>query len=418
MPTMHTMTATKQHRRKPASFEQAALDVLQDVRSAFAELIVQIPRPISKAFDLQKALDVDPKLASRVFRVAHADDPLRVGTDVPSRVSIERIFKAAAKEGVPAKVIQRASIAYEQFERLVADHAGDRESFASMVSALSAVQGEDSSIDAQQRKAAYLANSHILGVQARTRLNCFIHKPAYVGRKGEVVGLRGLIDLRWLRTSHAPFTISRSDVRDSRGDVDKRYEVRKREPLDPDEPEDHGVALLREFCSRPLPKIETVRMSNGMMNTQIVSKHVGKASLTTCIIGEILRDFPECDFTDPDDHFDQSVLVRTPCEVLIQDVLLHEGPHGELKPQVRVLSDHQCTDGTILGRDSDMLPLTATVKYLGKGPEVMHTRDVPRYADMVQYAMDRLGWDGSKFEVYRCRIEYPVMPSTVSMRLR
>lgn len=54
--------------------------------------------------------------------------------------------------------------------------------------------------------------------------------------------------------------------------------------------------------------------------------------------------------------------------------------------------------------------------YLGKGPSVMHTPDVPRYAEMIQYAFDRLGWDEARFDVYRCRVEYPVMPSSVVVR--
>ena len=55
------------------------------------------------------------------------------------------------------------------------------------------------------------------------------------------------------------------------------------------------------------------------------------------------------------------------------------------------------------------------VSYLGKGPSVLHTPDVPRYAQMGRYVFERVGWDGDRFDVYRCRVEYPVMPSSVAM---
>ena len=43
------------------------------------------------------------------------------------------------------------------------------------------------------------------------------------------------------------------------------------------------------------------------------------------------------------------------------------------------------------------------------------TPDVPRYPELVRYALDRAGFDAEKFDVYRCRVEYPVMPSTVAL---
>jgi hypothetical protein len=36
---------------------------------------------------------------------------------------------------------------------------------------------------------------------------------------------------------------------------------------------------------------------------------------------------------------------------------------------------------------------------------------------MVQYVFDQLGWDGDQFEAYRCRVAYPIMPSTVEISI-
>lgn len=46
----------------------------------------------------------------------------------------------------------------------------------------------------------------------------------------------------------------------------------------------------------------------------------------------------------------------------------------------------------------------------------MHTPDVPSYSGMAQLAFDRLGSESDSFDVYRCRTEYPVMPTTVVLR--
>ena len=54
--------------------------------------------------------------------------------------------------------------------------------------------------------------------------------------------------------------------------------------------------------------------------------------------------------------------------------------------------------------------------HLGRGPSVLHTADVPRYSKIAGYVFDRLGWDGSRFDVYRCRVQSPVVPSTVTLQ--
>lgn len=62
------------------------------------------------------------------------------------------------------------------------------------------------------------------------------------------------------------------------------------------------------------------------------------------------------------------------------------------------------------------LRINETVTHLGRGLHDMHTPDVPRYGEMLRYTFDRLGWDPKRFDVFRCRVHYPVMHSVVSMR--
>jgi hypothetical protein len=57
-----------------------------------------------------------------------------------------------------------------------------------------------------------------------------------------------------------------------------------------------------------------------------------------------------------------------------------------------------------------------SVAHLGRGPSALYATDVPRYVEMGRYIFDRLGWDAERFLVYRCRLEYPVLPSTVVMQ--
>jgi hypothetical protein len=109
--------------------------------------------------------------------------------------------------------------------------------------------------------------------------------------------------------------------------------------------------------------------------------------------------------------------VRTPCEVLLLDQFIHEDVFGRIDPELIVYSELASPNHyPAAGRRPHQLPAWEKVEYLGKGPSVVHTLDVPRYAEMVRFVFGRLGWDGERFDVYRVRIQYPVIPSAVAMR--
>ena len=151
----------------------------------------------------------------------------------------------------------------------------------------------------------------------------------------------------------------------------------------------------------------------GMINVQLEGESVGNQSAVTCFVGDVSRAALER-YQDEHNRVQISqALVRTPCEVLILDVLVKAGTFGEIAPDVTVYGDHNCGDAPTEGRDCVILALRESVVYIGKGPSVLQTLDVPRFPEMAQYAFDRLGWAGEQFDVYRCRVEYPVMPSSV-----
>jgi hypothetical protein len=90
-------------------FGREARATLSRLRSAFAELIAAVPGNVSKAADLHRALRIDMKLGWKAFKVATSADPLAAGPHVPGPVNMSTFLKAAAKRGVPAKLIDAAA---------------------------------------------------------------------------------------------------------------------------------------------------------------------------------------------------------------------------------------------------------------------------------------------------------------------
>jgi hypothetical protein len=66
--------------------------------------------------------------------------------------------------------------------------------------------------------------------------------------------------------------------------------------------------------------------------------------------------------------------------------------------------------------ECDLLHVSETIEHLGAGVEILRAPEIPRYEEMISCAFERLGWNGSEFEVYRLRIPYPLIPTGIFIR--
>ena len=391
------------------SFYEDVGRTLTRLRSDLSEVIAAIPDVVRKGADLHRALHIDRTLSWKVFKIASAVDPVAAGPHVPSRGNLRSFLRAAAKQGVPERLIEAASNSADEFEKMVTRHAGDRPTFDSMVSALGSEETAEQ-LNLVHRRQAFRAQRHILGVHAETHLKFVAMQPSDDPMWLDGVRVEGFVGLRQLR-DNAPLIISYSGTRNDDGSV---VEV-KREPLE-SVSEPHGVALLRDFCSKPLPELRAVQAQAGIVVGEIVSRDIGKCAAVTCMEGHLARKPVQRYSTEGNRKGGSAIAVRTPVEVAILDLLLHEDTYGPIEPSVFVHAEHAGEmpwDGLIHGRHR--LPTHHSVVYLGKGPTALHTPDIPRHAEMARHVFKRVGWEAERFDVYRCRIEYPVMPSSIGV---
>jgi hypothetical protein len=396
-----------------APFEQEVAGVLQRLRTAFAELVGALPGGVAKPADLQRALKLDMKLCWKIFKVLGATDPLAAGPHVPGTANMRAFLKAVGRSGVSAGLIESAAQAAADFEDLVTTHAGDRSAFDSMTSGLA---GEEAGgqIHLQHKRAAFRANRHIWGAQAKTLLRALVVQPATDPTLLSLAVLHGYFDLRRLR-SDAPLVVSRERLSDNDGTLRKV----DREALDPEGQTPHGFALLREFCSQPLATFRTVDAEAGFVHGELVTNGVGNRAAVTFVHGHVI-DAAGPRFRDErNDFFRMSVLVRIPCEVLVFDLLVREDTFVPCTPEAHVYGEH-LGEGPYPSRpqERDILPLHESVVYLGKGASVLHTPHVPRYMEMARDVFKRLNWDAGRFDVYRCHVQYPVLGATVRVALK
>lgn len=397
----------------PAPFRLEAEGTLRELQCSLSQLLASLPgeAPPRRATDLQRALNTPTKLAWQIHKVISANDPLREATNVPGRAAMGRFLEAVRRHGGPTEQVSAVVSAYERFDKLIKLHAGSRTAFDSMIDGLA--EDRSDQMDLVHQRAAFTANSHIWGVQAQTQLACFALKPNPDNPlRLDTFTIRGLVGLRRLRAD-APWTISTTRLIDDDGTVQKTV---AREPLDPRNDRSNPIGLLHDFGSQPPPEFRTIAMGSGYINFELKKGNIGKLSAIDCINGFIWRGvIPR--YIEPNNKVARfSVKVRTPCESLILDLILHDSVYTNIKPQMEVYGDHRGSDSESPDRQVDLMSIQTQALEYGKGSRVLRTPEIPRYVQMADYGFDRMGWESNEFRVIRCHMRYPIMPSSVIMR--
>lgn len=408
------MTKLAGHERVLESFADDARQAMHRLRGSLRDVIDRLPSgPIVRASQLAGALELDSRLAWKIWKVIELQDPFAASQLVPGRAGVRIFLRAAKRHEVGEDVIKSVDAAFGEFQRVMKSHAGDRRSFNAMLAGHAT--GNELRADLEHRKGAFHHLSFLWGVQARTHLSSFIVR-ASEDRQGyqDCVTLRGFVDLRWIRPN-VSWRVRRMSSIDNFGNVRTDFGRQPLSPAPEGERDGAEVPLLREFCSQPPPDLRVPDSSPADMWYQLVEGAVGNSGSLTCLLGEIGRgvepyvrseDYPRLVF---------AAFPRTPAETLIFDLIIHRDMLGRLNPTAHMFGDLFNRGSNDLPLEMDRLPLAENVEFLGSGADAVHAAEVPRYPEMARFALDRVGWPEREFDVYRLRVPYPLIPTRLEI---
>jgi len=387
------------------TFESEAREVLARFRKALSDLIAALPGGVRRAVDLQRALGVDAKTSWRLFKIASASDPLGIGSHVPGRQSMQRVRAGATRRQVPGPLVHAVEYAFDDFEALVKRYAGDRTTFDSMVSMFG--QDDSNQLDLTHRRAAFRANSHIWGVQSRVQLITHIFRRSTDDPdRFDALAMQGSYGLTRLRRD-AAWTIAEVSARHDEGS----WATSEPRPLESDS--DDPTGFLAEFSS-PSPQLRVTTRAAGFSSVELGGDLVGIPSSSTYLFAHVMRRVAPWYHTKDDSYVRSRATVRTPTECLHYDLLIDEETFGRVDPETFLMSDLARDQSVTNPRQakSHQLPVCEVAARLGIGTSVLHTPELPRYTEMIEKALARLGWSEGRFQVFRLRMEYPVLPSS------
>ena len=382
--------------------------VARHLRAALSSMLIAAGMDPTDPQSLARRWGINRQLSWKVAKVIQIRDAYVALQHLPGNEGLGIILKKAEQAGVGAPVLASVRQSADAFDRLIETHCGERAVFDIMGSELSQVEQARQQQE-NLRKQFFLGASSIWGAQVKVNLvSWFVCPSAGEGadaRHVDLVSIKAWLGFRRLR-ENLSWVMSRQMSRHDNGDW---MPIPTPEALDADS--SSHLPLMREFCSDPLPEF-SVREEAGRTTVSLGPGPVGNAGQLACAFGKIHRRMPH--FRTETDRFSKFMCdLNVPSEVTLLDLFVHESMAGLLPPTVTMSS-------LIEPREPDAdrcrLPLHEPVIELGAPSPAPLTLEVPRYGEMIDLVMARMGWTPEEFTGFRVRMNYPPLPAVLVMR--
>ena len=397
-------------------FEVAASESLSRLRKITGDLLNAVPGlDPSRPVDVANHLQLDLKLAWRMFRLARAASPFDSARHVPGHVGHRIWTEACAAHGAPADLVAEANSAYADLLVVIDRFAGSRKAFDLMVAGL-APTGGDTRLALEHRRQMFMGASYVWGIQARVTFRCDIVAPSATKGQLDLVTIRGIVDLRRLR----PEVSWRFRNAISIDDKGAKRSMPDRRPIDPRSSSGSQLQppLLRDFCTDPLPNFRPHDLGGGFVEFEAAGGGVGREGEQTFVFAEVIREYEPIVRTETHHGIHHLFSLRTPTELGVFDLLCHReifGGEGEFDLLHNSDLYHCAVRDGRPHRRCDLLPGPHHPEQLGRGLKQAGLREVPFYADMLGHVLAKAGWSADGFDLNRARVAFPAIPSTMVM---
>ena len=405
------MSETKNPAADRGSLVSDGEAAIRECRHAWSELLDALGiDPANGPAHVARALESDVKSAWMLVHLTEQNesvDLLQRGRFVPGPRTSSRILRGLAGHDVPQSTTAAVERASRGFQELLKRHTRDRGSFDLL---LAGAAGSDPlQAELEQRRAALRSNSYLFGLRAGLQLKTVVlARSKTESDRVDAAVVAGFAELQRIR-EHVPWRLVSAHSIDDHGEVTHNARVT---PLDP-AVEPGAPPLMLDFCEPGAPDLEPLGSIGGATEFGLRPVEPSARQRETCVVGEMMRSIEPRFRTE--EHRTSAVTMRlhTPCEEAVLDIFLERGLLGST-PQYSA----QLYSGLFAGRQlgpflpQDRLTLHETVE----GPipsDSTHLPSLPRYDELLDRLFERGEWERERFELYRLRIPFPIVPTAV-----
>jgi hypothetical protein len=393
-----------------STFQAEATSALAAVRGSLSALITATGQDLLRPIDLQKSLQIDSKLSWQVFNIINETDPLAAAKLVPGQPSLKRLLQAAQSNGASRATADGVRKAIEAFNSVVQSHAEDRVEFDIMASSI-ASSAVAASAELGIRRTAYRAESHIWGQCTDIIASTSIVRLNPSGTTTDECTLVNKRTCRRLRPD-APRSVFAYRNYGASGTVAQRFRL----PLDARSAERYGAHILPQFCSQPIPTFKTWQRPDGYYAVDVQSDEIGHRSAVSLTFGHIFRNCPLASGLHGEPTYHADMRLIAPARLAICFLLLHKPTLGKATTSLHTFRSSPGDENPAVALSVQQINTRESITYQGIGRKAWHSPDLESHPDMVQSAMDELGWNPAEFDTYCIRIEYPILHSVIRIQ--
>ncbi len=406
---VHVMPNSSFLSRKPKTAPLNAHQRAQCARIAarlhadLGALLVDLPDHARGGSGMSRHLGIVRNTCQRVEHALADDEPtIQTLVKLPGSKGLGSLIEALNAQGATSSKIEIATTAIAQFDELIREYGGSHTKLIARIEAGSGDQKcfELSSLHARQL--LYQAAVGVTGRAAQTTISLYAFRQS--PENPEV--LQRAIATGLIQTSVVPggMPVVISNGNTLQWDDDLEQALKNLD--DSDAKGSTPEALLKEFCSHPLPTV-TSRGSAESMIRVIDPKNLDGPQ-TFDVVSAARSNHP---FLDPNGEpvFDEIwSLANCPSTRLIFDIYVHEDMERMFKPSIDAQQWYPNLSAP--GGDKWVLryPQVPTLEMLGRGISNAKTAGFPKHADLTGAFFDRMCWDPDEFFGFRCEVEYPI----------
>jgi len=163
--------------------------------------------------------------------------------------------------------------------------------------------------------------------------------------------------------------------------------------------------LLEAFCSRPLPTSTLRDEPGGGQEATLNFRGLGRASALTCFLRRRVTYHQET----PALSYETSIISPIPTQAMVLDLLVPVGYSDSGACRTEARGNLFSPERGWYANQSDRLPSLESLVHLGRSLEHLHLPEFARYRELIEFVLAEHGWSDTLFDIYRCRIDYPVL---------
>lgn len=389
-------------------FDEHLGQAVGGLRKALLQLLGSVGADPSTPQETSRRIGINRNMSWKISRLLNEQDQRAAVRHVPGAQGMRILCERFREAGAPAELAQSVLDAMQAFLDMVKVQVGDRTALEGTLRSLSG-EGAGREGVLAARKLAFQGNSSLWGVRARVKMGLQIVSPGTRDGYIDTIMVGGLLDFWRLRSDARWPLIHYRGFADDTLASDRVFEQ-----IDDSVADKDGPPWLRDFCSSPLPKCRRLPNMPGALY-ELTEGPVGNTAAMSCVFGRVLRNAAPFRADGADDRGEYQLLLNTPVELAHFDLLIHESlPLSEM-PRIQLDSRMQVTEKTPIGEPLYGLEIQEQVHELGAGLSNLASPDLPRYPELVEYVLGRVGKPLSEFRGYRVSLRFPPIPTVLKI---